>query len=136
MPETLVPLRSRRSDAPDDAAEADVAGRGVDRLALARGGPEAQAVVRGAQVRSALDDPARDALVGGRPTARRPAVTRREGIARPLPYVAGHVAQAVAVGREGADRRRAGVAVEQQVLPGELALPAVRQDLPVGRNLV
>ena len=47
---------------PHDAAEADVAGRRVDRLELARGRPVAQAVVRRAQVRAALDHPARDVL--------------------------------------------------------------------------
>src|SRR5688572_31750898 len=47
---------------PDHAAEADVAGRGVDGLALARGGAIAQAVVRGAEVGAPLDDPPWDVL--------------------------------------------------------------------------
>src|SRR4029077_16218581 len=38
----------------EDAAKADVAGRGVDRLALARCRPVAQAVVGRAQVRTAF----------------------------------------------------------------------------------
>src|SRR4051794_22805252 len=113
-----------------------MAGGGVDRLALACGGSEAQAVVRRAQVRAALDDPARYPLVGRRPAARLFALARREGVARPLPDVAGHVIQAVAVGWEGTDRRRAGVAVEHEILPGELALPAVGQHLPARRELV
>src|SRR4051812_35405021 len=46
------------------AAKADVRRRGVDRLALPSGGAKAQAVVRGAQVRAALDDPPRDGLAG------------------------------------------------------------------------
>src|SRR5205807_4361414 len=103
---------SARSSAPEDAAKADVARRGVDRFALAGGGPEAQAVVRRAQVGAALDNPARDAFVGRRRAARLLAVAGREGVSRPFPDVAGHVVQAVAVGREGADRGRAGVAVE------------------------
>ncbi len=49
----------------DDAAKSDVAGRGVDGLALARGGAVAQAVVGGAQVRAPLDDPTRDMGAGG-----------------------------------------------------------------------
>src|SRR5690349_10976375 len=104
MPRRLGLTRS----APQDAAKADVARRGVDRFALAGGGPEAQAVVRRAQVGAALDDPARAALVGRRRRAARLlAVACREAVSRPLPDVAGHVVQAVAVGREGTDWRRA-----------------------------
>ena len=44
----------------DDAAETDVAGRGVDRLPLSCGRSVPQAVVRRAQVRSALRHPPRD----------------------------------------------------------------------------
>ena len=40
---------------PGDAAEAEMAGRGVDRLGLPRRGAITQAVVRSAEVRSALD---------------------------------------------------------------------------------
>src|SRR6188472_3252309 len=47
---------------PNDAAKADVARRGVDRLALAGGRAIAQAVVRRAQMRAALDHLAREAL--------------------------------------------------------------------------
>src|SRR5262249_12589955 len=46
-------------------------------------------------------------------------------VAAPLPDVAGHVVQAVAVGREGLHRRGALVAVPGGVLPRELPLPAV-----------
>src|SRR4051794_16287747 len=56
---------SRRAD---HAPEAEVARGCVDRLALASGGAVAQAVVRGAQVRAALDDVAGDAREG-RPMA-------------------------------------------------------------------
>ena len=61
-----------------DAAKADVRRRGVDRLALARGGAEAQAVVRRAQVRAALDDAPRDVLAGQHP-GRAARVLRRGG---------------------------------------------------------
>src|SRR6187399_972787 len=44
-----------------DAPEPDVAGGGVDRLRHPRGGAVAQAIVRRAQVRSALHHPPRDA---------------------------------------------------------------------------
>src|SRR5580704_9815879 len=44
---------------PHDAAESQVRGGGIHRLALARGRPVAQAVVGGAQVRAPFDDPAR-----------------------------------------------------------------------------
>ena len=51
----------RLSRRPDDAAEAQVAGRGVDGLRHPGGGPVAAAVVRRAQVRAALHDLARNA---------------------------------------------------------------------------
>ena len=54
----------------------------------------------------------------------------------PLPDVAGHVVEAVAVGRKRADRRRPLVAVLEQVLPGELALPGVGHRLAARRELV
>ena len=82
--------------------------------------------------------------VGLTPRARRAAagvdldlgVRGRVEVARPLPDVAGHVEQAVAVGRERLDRRRALVAVGQQVLPRELALPGVGHHPALGRELV
>ena len=55
---------------------------------------------------------------------------RREPVRGPLPGVSRHVEEAVAVGRVRADGRGALVAVELQVLPGELALPGVRQRSP------
>ncbi len=131
-----------------------MAGRGVGRLALPRRRPVAQAIVGRAEVRAALEHPARDvrvglsgrvALLGGLdPRVARGAarlrylvgVARREEVARPLPHVAGHVVQPVAVGGEGADRRRALVAVGQEVLPGELALPRIRRHASFGRELV
>ena len=49
-------------------------------------------------VRTTLDDPARDLLVGRRAATRLLIVARREGVSRPLPDVAGHVVEAIAVG--------------------------------------
>src|SRR4029450_13246131 len=120
----------------DDAAKADVAGRGVDRLGLARGGAIAQAVVRSAQVRAALDHPPRDVRSGlsldealrlRRHPRVRGSAARRPGrlggagrvpLARPLPRVAAHVVQAVAVRREASNRGRSLVAAGVQVLAG------------------
>src|SRR6056297_1207833 len=115
--------------------------RRVHRLALPRGGPVANAVLVGAEKRATLGDLARDlelgregieALLAGA-TARvgRDAAglgRSRGGIGRmpigvpvagPLPDIAGHVVEAVAVGREGADRRASGVAVGGGVLVRE-----------------
>lgn len=136
-------------------------GGGVDRLALAGRRPVAQAVVRRAQVRAALDHPARDvrprlawhqaarrighprvARHAARPVVRSPVVRSRarrhcgEVVARPLPDVAGHVVQAVPVGREAPDRGRASLARRLEVLPGELALPGVGHHLPLGARVV
>src|SRR4051794_19406289 len=104
-----------------------MARRGVHGLPLAGGRPVAEAVVRRAQVRAALDHVAREPAVGVRAAA----VGRVRGgggvaLTRPLPDVAGHVVEAVAVGRERAPRGRAAVSVDAEVLPGELPLPRVR----------
>ena len=54
----------------------------------------------------------------------------------PLPHVAGHIEQAIAVRRVGLDRRGPLVAVEHQVLPRELALPGVGHHLAARRELI
>src|SRR6476646_4363772 len=128
--------------------------RRVDHLRLASGGAVAEAVVRRAEVRAALDHLARDVLSGlagveallGRrdPRVRRDAAWARDlvrvaggkPVGRPLPDVAGDVVEAVAVRGKAADGRGALVAVELQVLPGELALPGVRHRLAVREVLV
>ena len=68
-----------------------------------------------------LDVPRRAGL---RRTTRRPVGSRRmrEAVSRPLPDVAGHVAETDPFRREPLGRR-ALVPVGEQVLPGELALP-------------
>ena len=63
-------------------------------------------------------------------------VTRREPVSRPLPDVPGHVVEPVAVRGKAADGRCSLVAVELQVLPGELALPGVRKRSAVRQVLV
>ena len=65
-----------------------------------------------------------------------PRMTRGEIVTRPFPDVAGHVEQAVAVGGEGADRGRSLIAVGEQVLPGELALPGVGHHPAARRELI
>src|SRR5262245_37265648 len=111
-----------------DAAEAEVAGRGVHVLRHARRGAVALAVVRRAQVRAAFHDFARDALalrgagidavfaraaarVGDRAAGLRDPAVVLVPVDGPLPHVAGHVVEAVAVRRERADRRGPLVAV-------------------------
>src|SRR5688572_17565808 len=109
---------------PDDATEANVARRRVDRLRVARGRPIAAAVAWRAEVRAALDDLARDldrrlarVVAAGLAAAARvlgnAARLRRVGpvlwrveIGRPLPHVADHVVEFVSVRPEGPDRRR------------------------------
>src|SRR4051812_8437943 len=56
--------------------------------------------------------------------------------AGPLPDVAGHVVQAIAVGWEGADRRSPRETVRRGVLPRELAVPPVGQPAAIGPDLV
>src|SRR4051794_6269685 len=91
----------------DDATEAEMRRRGVDALRLPRGRPIAQAVIRRAEMRPTLDHVPRD--VRPRPLGRSAAgalcrsARRGEAVARPLPDVAGHVVEPVAVRPEAAD---------------------------------
>ncbi len=99
-------------------------GRGVGGVAASRAGPVARAVARMAQERSAANDPLGDAGAVGVPRPRRvggslgildrlPARLADRlhvgvgavPVAAPLPHVAGHVEEAVAVRRETLDRR-------------------------------
>src|SRR4029453_15243966 len=123
--------RGRRSGTP-------VGGAGVDRLGHAGGRAVAPAVVGGAQMRAALHHLAGD----GRPVAGRGAAAvvgvavGLVPVAGPLPDVADHVEQAVAVGREPAHRGRPCIAVQLQVLDRELALPGVGHPAAVRVELV
>ena len=110
------------------------------------------AIVRGAQVRAAFDHLARDLDVrrvvarGLGPTARvlRDAagfgcvglVLWRIPVGRPLPHVADHVVDAVAVRWERRHRRGSFVAVERKILVRKTALPGVGHVLAAGRELV
>ena len=138
----------------DDAPKSDVAGRRVDRLRMARGRAVAAAVVGRAEMRAALDHLSRnfDLGLGGviaRVLGRAARVLRdaarlrgvggvslREPVRRPLPDVADHVVQAVAVGRKRGDRRGALEAVGAEVLARKLALPGVGHVRAAGRELV
>ena len=92
-----------------DAAKADVAHAGVDHLRSPRGGSIAAAVTVGAQERSALDHLARHPelrlvrVVAARLAARIAGAGVGVPVAGPLPDVARHIEQAVAVGWKAAD---------------------------------
>ena len=57
-------------------------------------------------------------------------------VRRPLPHVARHLVEPIAVRRERTHGRRAVESVRLHVLPRELALPGVAHRLPVGRVVV
>ena len=54
----------------------------------------------------------------------------------PLPGVADHVGEPIAIGREAADGSGALKPVARQVLPGKFALPVVSEHLPLRRQLL
>src|SRR5262245_24488753 len=55
----------------------------------------------------------------------------RQGTRGPLPYVADHVVEPVAICGKGIDRRGALVSIQLEVLPREPALPSVSHCLPL-----
>src|SRR5689334_7513283 len=57
-------------------------------------------------------------------------------VSAPLPYVAGHVVQAIAVRRKCANRRASYEAVGSQVMRRKNALPAIRQILAFRIQLI
>src|SRR5580704_9234597 len=63
-------------------------------------------------------------------------VLRRVPVHRPLPDIADHVVEAVAVRREGANRRGALVTVRVQVLPWKFTLPGIGHVRAAGREFV
>src|SRR6516165_2618230 len=112
----------------------------IDLLRLARSRTIARAIIGSAQERAALDDAARRLARGqcqilqfgsGRINGLLPRMTRPIPIARPLPDIADHVVEAVAVRLEAADRRGPYVAVLVGVVDGEDALPGIRDRLAV-----
>src|SRR5262249_33583728 len=92
-------------------------------------------------MRAALDDSVRR-LAGGqcqilqfgsaRINRRLARMTRSKPIARPLPDIADHVVEAVAVRLEAADRRGPYVAVLVGIVDGEDALPGIGDRLALG----
>src|SRR5436309_3139894 len=131
-----------------------MAGRGVDRLGMARCGAVAATVVWRAEMPAALQNLswnfdlwlARIIALLLAATARvfRDAaglwhvglVLLRIPVRGPFPDVADHVVDAVAVGRKRLDRRGARKAVAVQVLLREIALPGVGAMIAIGRELV
>ncbi len=78
-------------------------------------------------------------LIGGRATVLGPIGLRRHGrsaFGGPLPDVADHVVEVVAVRRERANWRGACIAVEPEVLPREPSLPGVGHPPPAGSLLL
>ena len=142
--------RPGRSGRVAHAAEPDVRRRRVVGLGRARRGPVAQAVLGGAQVRAALQHPARDARArlggcrGEQVLARADVdrhlaghlVPRGVEVRRPLPHVARDVVEPEAVGRERHDGRRADPARGTRVLVGEVPLPLVHHEASAGSLLV
>src|SRR5262249_30713166 len=122
---------------------------GVGRAAVPGAGPVAPAVRGMAQEGTALlaaqrrvGLPRVEALLGALrvddhpPAGSLPIKVGLVPVVAPLPDVAGHVVQAVAVGREGLHRRGALVTVPGGVLPGELPLPAVALRFRLRESLV
>src|SRR5471032_11012 len=103
----------------DDAAKADVASRGIDRLGMTRPWTIAATIVSSAEMRAALEHLARNAHRGmawieapitgaaarilrhAAGFGRVSAVLGRIPVDRPFPDIADHVVHAVAIGREG-----------------------------------
>src|SRR5262245_35371467 len=121
-----------------DASKSDVAGRGIDGLALARRRAVAHAIIGGAQVGAALHDPARIAVAGGaRPAAgslKSFDAKRNEHARGPLPHVTNHVVKAVAVRRERIDCSGALVTVAIELFPRKPALPGIGHGASVRRE--
>ena len=130
----------------EHAAEADMAHAGVHHLRVARSRPVAPAVARRAEEGAALHHLAGDADGGlARDRSYLPSPGRAgsagaqqglrgigrvpggEPIGGPLPDIAGHLVQPVAIGREGAHRAGALEPVAGEVAPGEGALPGIGQ---------
>src|ERR1700692_2700698 len=136
------------------AAKADMAGRGIDRFGMACGGAVAAAIVWRAQMRTALQDLARNFDIGLTGVVasilaaaarilrnatgfwRVGLVLRGVPVGGPFPDIADHVVDAVAVRRECVHWRRSLVAVEREVLVRECALPSVGHLAMAGREFV
>src|SRR6266404_8819176 len=120
-----------------------MAGRGIDRLGMTRGRTIAPAIIgraemgatlqhfawyahRGlARIIAALDGPTAWILRYAASLGCVGLVLCRIPVGRPFPDIADHVVNAIAVGREGAHRRGARVAIGPVILQREVALPGV-----------
>src|SRR5580692_4371111 len=121
---------------------------------MARCRAVASAVVRSAQMRAALEYLAGNTDIGlagvvarllccAARVLRRAArawggrlMLSRVPVRRPLPGVADHVVEAVAVGRKGGDRRGTCVAVGTRILVRKLALPGISHVLLLQQELL
>src|SRR6516162_7848330 len=131
-----------------------MAGRGIDRLGMARGGAVTAAIIWRAEMRAAFQDLARNldlrlagivarVLAAAARVLRDAAGLRRIGlvpgrppVGGPFPDIADHVADAVAVRRKRGHRRGALIAVLTEILDREISLPDVRHVLAIRRQCV
>lgn len=133
----LAEVSSLQRLGPPNTAEANVRGGAVFRLRMTSSRPVATAVVGRTEVGATLQHPPRDAK--GRvslivaffacccPRIARYAAGLRRGfwmagrpeIASPLPHVADHIVETIAVSREAADRRGAGKSVGKAIVYGK-----------------
>src|SRR3954453_21246727 len=145
---------ARRPSWSNHAAKAEMAGRRIHRLGVARGWAITAAIIRRAEVRAAFDYLARNFYVGlARVIARvfataarilrHAARLRRIGfvllripVGGPLPDVADHVVHTVAIGRERRDGGGALISVRSKILVRKCALPGIRHLPATGRELL
>jgi hypothetical protein len=136
---------------PHHAAEADMAGRSIDRLAMPRRRAIPAAAIRRAEVRAALQHLSRNPdvrqarvvaclLVAATRISRNAAGLRRLGrmprrppVRGPLPDVPDHVVEGVAVRRKGHDRRGTLEPILADVLDREVSPPDVGH-VPAARH--
>src|SRR6266700_120277 len=137
-----------------DASKSHVTRGRIDRLGVSRGGPVAAAIVWRAQMRAAFQNLAGNSdlrlaeieafvLHSAARIFRNAARLRHIGfmslrvpIGRPFPDIPDHVVNAVAVRREGRDRRGAIETVGAEILLREFALPGIGKMPAVQRELV
>src|SRR6266566_8510080 len=131
----------------DYTAEADMAGRGINRLGNTCRRAITQAVIRRAEERPAFEHLSWDAELRLRrintllscPPSRIDRDAACPGrvfwmmllvpVRRPFPYIASHIIQPIAIRWEGAHGRRPFIVIFHQVLPGKLSLPGIGHQL-------
>src|SRR5512133_3486500 len=117
-----------------------MANGGINRLRHSCGGPVTAAVVRRTKERAALDDAPRDRdirhlwiatlhskqlNIHGSTTGSNHRMSRRVPVRGPLPHIADHVVDPIAIGWKLSDRCSPLIPIRGQVLPGKLALPGI-----------